>query len=564
MLKLLRINNIALVPALDVEFGPGLTLLTGETGAGKSILIDALGLLLGNRASSELIRTGEDRAVVEGVVDGRSIASFLEEHGLPLDDADGEAILRREIQAEGKGRATINGALVPVSVLRDLSPRIARIHGQHEPQGLLDPETHLELLDRHAGLTVDADRVAGLHRALREVEASLESLRRGRQEGERRREMLEHQAAEIEKAHLSAGEEEALGQEKVIQANADRLASLTSQAYALLYEDEEAVAARLGQAYRKVEELAAIDPRFAPYLESRRALMAQVEDLALALRDYREGINVTPGRLDAIETRLALIDRLKGKYGETVEEVMAFGTRCREELQDLSSPAERQAELETKRRAAASEYFAAARELSTKRRAAARDLEKKMTAALGDLAMEKTRFRVQFDPDIPPVAADDPSTWTERGIESAELLLSPNPGEDLKPLAKIASGGELSRILLAMNSVASLDDAGKTLVFDEVDAGIGGGVAEVLGRKLKAIAARHQVLCVTHLPQIASFADRHYAVRKRVDRGRTVTEVKPLSADERVEEVARMLGGETITETARRHAREMVKQGLRP
>ena len=561
MIKLLRINNIALVPSLEVEFEEGLTLLTGETGAGKSILIDALGLLLGNRASAELIRSGEERAVVEGIFEGRELGPFLEERGLPVED--GEAILRREIQAEGKGRATINGALVPVSVLRELSPRIARIHGQHEPQGLLDPETHLNLLDRHAGLVSDSERVASLHRALREIETALEALRRGRQEGERRREMLEYQAAEIEKARLSPGEEEGLRQEKTIQANADRLASLTSEAYALLYEDEGAVTARLGQAYRKVEELASIDPRFSPYLESRRALMAQVEDLALALRDYREGINVSPGRLDAIETRLALIDRLKGKYGETVEEILSFGKRCREELGDLSSPAERQAELEAKRTTAAREYFAAAKTLSSKRRAAAKDLEKRVTAALVDLAMQRTRFKVQFDPDVPPADAGDPSTWTERGIESAELLLSPNPGEDLKPLAKIASGGELSRILLALNSVASLDEAGKTLVFDEVDSGIGGGVAEVLGRKLKAIAARHQVLCVTHLPQVASFADRHYAVRKRVERGRTVTEVKALGTDERVEEVARMLGGETVTETARRHAREMVKQSLR-
>lgn len=561
MLKSLRINNIALVPRLEIDLGPGLTLLTGETGAGKSILIDALGLLLGNRASSELIRTGEERAVVEAVVEGSELAQFLEQHGLPADD--GDAVLRREVQVEGKGRATINGALVPVSLLRDLSPRIAHIHGQHEPQGLLDPETHLDLLDRHAGLVSEAERVAGLYRALRDVETALEALRRGRQEGERRREMLEYQAGEIEKARLAPGEEQGLRQEKTIQGNADRLASLTSQAYALLYEDEEAVATRLGQAYRKVEELAGIDPRFAPFLESRKAVMAQVEDLALALRDYRESINVSPGRLDEIETKLALIDRLKRKYGETVEEILAFGQRCREDLQDLSSPAERQAELETKRATAAREYFAAAKTLSSKRRGAAKDLEKKMTAALAELAMEKTRFKVQFDPDIPPVAADDPSTWTERGIESAELLLSPNPGEDLKPLAKIASGGELSRILLALNSVASLDDEGKTLVFDEVDAGIGGGVAEVLGRKLKGIAARHQVLCVTHLPQVASFADRHYAVRKRVDRGRTVTEVTLLGSDERIEEVARMLGGETVTETARRHAREMVKQGLR-
>jgi len=561
MLKLLRVNNIALIPSLEIDLGPGLTLLTGETGAGKSILIDALGLLLGNRASAELIRTGEDRAVVEAVVEGPELAPFLEEHGLPAED--GDVVLRREVQAEGKGRATINGALVPVSMLRDLSPRIARIHGQHEPQGLLDPETHMDLLDRHAGLVSDGERVAGLYRTLRDVETAIEALRRGRQEGERRREMLEFQAGEIEKARLSPGEEEGLRQDKTIQGNADRLAALTSQAYALLYEDEEAVATRLGQAYRKVEELAGIDPRFSPHLESRKAVMGQVEDLALALRDYRESIDVSPGRLDEIETRLALIDRLKKKYGETVEEILEFGRRCRGELDDLTSPAERQAELEATRKAAARAYFAAAKDISTKRRAAAKDLEKRVTAALGELAMNKTRFKVQFDPDIPPANADDPSSWSERGIENAELLLSPNPGEDLKPLAKIASGGELSRILLALNSVASLDDAGKTLVFDEVDAGIGGGVAEVLGRKLKAIAARHQVLCVTHLPQVASFADRHYAVRKRVDRGRTVTEVKLLGADERVEEVARMLGGETVTETARRHAREMVKQGLR-
>jgi DNA repair protein RecN (Recombination protein N) len=558
---LLRINNIALIPSLEVEFEDGLTLLTGETGAGKSILIDALGLLLGNRASGELIRSGEERAVVEGVFEGPGLGVFLEGRGLPVEED--EAILRREIQAEGKGRASVNGALVPVSVLRELSPRIARIHGQHEPQGLLDPETHLGLLDGHAGLTPDAERVGGLYRVLHEVETALEALRRGRQEGERRREMLEYQASEIEKAHLSPGEEEGLRQDKTIQANADRLASLTGEAYALLYEDEDAVTARLGQAYRKVEELASIDPRFAAHLESRPAVMAHVEDLALALRDYRESIDVTPGRLDAIETRLALIDRLKGKYGETVEEILAFGKRCREEMQDLASPAERQAELEAKRKTAAREYFAAARDLSTKRRAAARDLEKRVAAALADLAMPKTRFKVQFDPDIAPSDASDPSTWTERGIESAELLLSPNPGEDLKPLAKIASGGELSRILLALNSVASVDEAGKTIVFDEVDAGIGGGVAEVLGRKLKAIAARHQVLCVTHLPQVASFADRHYAVRKRVERGRTVTELRALGTDERVEEVARMLGGETVTETARRHAREMVKQSLR-
>ncbi len=565
MLKLLRINNIALVSGLELSFGPGLTLLTGETGAGKSILIDALGLLLGARASAELIRTGEETAVVEAVVETAEAPALLERHGLPSDGDD--IVLRREIQSSGKGKATVNGALVPVAVLRELAPHLAVVHGQHEPQGLLDPDTHLGLLDHHAGLGAAAAALGEPYRRLRAVEAALEALRRDRREVERRREMLEYQAVEIGKAHLTPGEEEALRAEKAVLANAGRLAALSAEAYALLYDDEAAIVARLGQVYRKVEELAGIDRRFAPYLEARAALKAQVEDLALFLRDYGDGLNVSPGRLDEIESRLAVIERLKKKYGATIEEVLAFAARCVAELKDLGTPEERERALEAERAQAWRRYFEAARALSRQRRAAARDLEKKVQAELALLAMEKTRFRVRFEPEEAPAeapdAAPDTSAWSEQGLERAEFLLSPNLGEDLKPLARIASGGELSRILLALKSVASVDAPGKTLVFDEVDAGIGGGVAEVVGRKLRAIAERHQVLCVTHLPQIASQADAHYAVRKRVERGRTLTEVVALERDERIDEVARMLGGETVTDTARRHAREMVKQALR-
>jgi DNA repair protein RecN (Recombination protein N) len=404
--------------------------------------------------------------------------------------------------------------------------------------------------------------VAPFHR-LREVEAELEALRKDRREAERRREMLEYQAAEVEKAVLVPGEEESLRQEKQIQASAGRLAELSGDAYRLLYDDEDAVVSRLGQVYRKVEELAAIDPRLAPHVEAKAAVRASLDDLALFLRDYREGLQVSPGRLDEIESRLALIERLKRKYGASVEEVIAFGERCRTDLASLGSPEEREAALQREREELTGKYLAAARTLSRKRRAAARELEKKMQAELGQLAMEKTRFRVQFQPDV--AGDDDGAVWNERGLETAEFLISPNPGEELRSLARIASGGELSRILLALKSVATHDDPeeGKTLVFDEVDAGIGGRVAEVVGRKLRGIAARHQVLCVTHLPQIASMADRHLVVRKHVERGRTVTDVQPLEGGERVEEVARMLGGETVTETARRHAREMVKQGVR-
>jgi DNA repair protein RecN (Recombination protein N) len=558
MLKLLRINNIALIPTLEVDLGPGLTLLTGETGAGKSILIDALGLLLGERASPDLIRSGEERAAVEAVFELEDATALLEERGL---SADGdEVVIRRELHSSGKGRATVNGALVPVSLLRDLAPRLTVIHGQHEPQGLLDPSTHLDLLDHFAGAD-DGRPLAEFYRDLRAAEAALERLRGDRRETERRREMLEFQANEIERAGLVAGEEEALRVEKTRQANAGRLAALSGEAYGLLYDDEGAALSRLGQVFRKVEDLAAIDPSFQPFLEARAGALAPLEDLALRLRDYHQQLEVSPGRLDEIEGRLALLERLKKKYGATADEVLAFGQRCRRELDALASPEEQERTLEARRGRLAATYLERARALSKRRRAAALDLRKRVQVELGQLAMEKTRFEVAFTPaDVD--AAVDPSQWTERGLERAEFLLSPNPGEELRPLSRIASGGELSRIMLGLKSVVRSDARGLTLVFDEVDAGIGGRVAEVVGRKLKAVAARQQVVCVTHLPQIAALADRHLAVRKQVEKGRTVTVVAALDEGARVEEIARMLGGEKITSTTREHAREMLRQSL--
>ena len=560
MLKLLRINNIALIPSLELELGPGLVLLTGETGAGKSIVIDALSLLLGERASPELIRTGEDRAAVEAVVEIEGAAELLDERGLPADGD--EIVIRREIQANGKGRATVNGALVPVSLLRDLAPSLAVIHGQHEPQGLLDPATHLDVLDHFAGVH-EGRPVSEFFRDVRAAEAALERHRSDRREGERRREMLEYQAAEIEKAALVPGEEESLRAEKARQANAGRLASLSGEAYALLYDDEDAVLGRLGQVYKRVDELAAIDPDFRADAEGKRGLLAPLEDLALRLRDYHEKLEVSPGRLDEIESRLAPIERLKKKYGASVDDVIAFGERCRRELDALGTPEEQERLLAERRDRLAAAFIDRARAISRKRRTAALELRRRVQAELAQLAMEKTRFDVCFAPDDAEAAAADPSQWTERGLERAEFLLSPNPGEELRPLARIASGGELSRLMLALKSVVGRDATGLTLVFDEVDAGIGGRVAEVVGRKLKAVAARRQVLCVTHLPQIAALADQHLAVRKRVAKGRTVTLVDRLSDEARVEEVARMLGGETITSTGREHAREMLKQSLR-
>jgi DNA repair protein RecN (Recombination protein N) len=559
MLKLLRINNIALVPFLELELGPGLTLLTGETGAGKSILIDSLGLLLGRRASADLIRSGEDRAVVEAVVEWEDARERLEAHGLPVDGS--EIVLRREIQASGTGRATVNGALVPVALLRELAPGVAVVHGQHEPQGLLDPARHVDLVDRFAAAK-EGPALGRVYHELREVESALERLRRDRREAERHREMLEFQVGEIEAAALAPEEEEHLRLEKARLANAGRLAELSGEAYSLLYDDEAAALGRLSQVFRRVEELAAIDPEFRPHLETRTTLVPQLEELALQLRGYQERLEVAPGRLDEIESRLALIERLERKYGASVEEVLAFAEECRGELAELGSPEEQETALEERRGELASRYLEQARALSRRRRAAAGELQAAVERELAQLAMENTRLRVAFDPESTE-DAEAPERWTERGLERAELLLSPNPGEDLRPLARIASGGELSRIMLALKSVVHADTPGVTLVFDEVDAGIGGGVAEVVGRKLQAAAADQQVLCVTHLPQIAALADHHLGVRKQAEGDRTITTVEVLGRDERVEEIARMLGGEVVTDAARRHAREMLKHSLR-
>jgi DNA repair protein RecN (Recombination protein N) len=389
---------------------------------------------------------------------------------------------------------------------------------------------------------------------LRRIESEIESLRRDQRESARRRELLEFQASEIERSGLLPGEEDALRQEKLVQANAGRLAALSAEAYALLYDDEASVVARLGQVYKRVEELCGIDSRAGSYLEARASLKAQIEDLALFLRDYHEGLSVTPGRLDEIDP----VGRHRPLSGSTEPaEVDRPRRGSPRELLEMGEPGEREAVLEEQRGGGGGRYpLAAASGDAAHGRPWA---ERKVQAELGLLAMEKTRFRVQFEPEAVETAAADASSWTERGLERASFLLSPNAGEELRPMARTASGGELSRILLALNSVASLESEGKTLVFDEVDAGIGGRVAEVVGRKLRAIAARHQVLCVTHLPQIAAFADHHFAVRKAVQRGRTVTEVRPLEARERVEELARMLGGERVTDAARRHAQEMMQ-----
>lgn len=554
MLKLLVVQNIALSASVELSLGPGLNVLTGETGAGKSLVVDALGLLLGDRAGPELIRTGEEAASVQAVFAADAAGPRLEAHGLPIEND--EVIVRRDLQASGRSRASINGTLVPVSLLRSVGETLAVIYGQHEHRALLDPESHGALLDRFAGLSTAANEVGRLYHEMRSTEKELEQLRAGEQGAAQRRELLLFQLAEIDRAEVEAGEDERLAAERKVQANAERLANLAREAYGALFEDEGSVLERLSVVYRRVEDLAAIDPRFTDHAQARAGVVAALNDLSLALRDYRETLTVDPARLDAIEARLALIERLKKRHGDGLDAVLDFARDAREELGRFASPGETRAALENKRANLRDRYLSMARELSIKRRQAAFGLEERIRVELDEVAMEGTRFAVDFGP---PAGEDDEIRWTARGLEQPQFLLSANVGEDLRPLSRIASGGELSRILLALRTVDPKGDGGATAVFDEVDSGIGGRVAEVVGRKLKAISRTTQVLCVTHLASIASQADQHFAVRKHVTGGRTISDVQELGAAERVTEIARMIGGESISDVTRKHAKEMIE-----
>jgi len=550
MLRFLGIKRLAVIDAVEVEFGPGLNVLTGETGAGKSILVEAVGLLLGGRASGDLVRTGEETATIEAI----------------FESGGEELLIRREITAQGRSRAYINGELATAGALKELSSRLIELHGQHEHHTLLDPATHLDVVDTFGRLGRLTEPVARAFDRWRAVADELSRARRAVAERDARQELVAFQLAELDRAALvSADEDVTLAATRQVLANAERVERLCEEGYALLYESDRAVLSSLGQVWRRVAELAAVDPRFQPHLDARDGVKSQLEDLALFLRRYADGIEASPEKLQQAEERLALLERLKRKYGPTLAACLAKRDALRRELDGLEGGDQRVAELTRNHASARDAYLAAAQALSAERQRVAASFARGMEALAGDLAMERTRFEVRFGP---PLAED---AWSPRGIDAAEFFVSPNPGEDLKPLARIVSGGELSRLMLAIKSLTATSRAGWTdaadrppsgvapgLIFDEVDAGIGGRVAEVVGRKLRALGSAFQVLCITHLPQIAACADTHFAIEKRVERGRTRTSVVRLDADGRVDELGRMLGGATVTEGLRASAREML------
>lgn len=555
MLRVLRIENLAVVASSEIEFGSGLNLLTGETGAGKSIVVDALGLVAGERSDATMIRTGEDRGTVEAIFDAPAGFDF-ESLGLGIDVSEGEVAIRREITSGGRSRATINGVTVPLSVLKSVGGRLVQIHGQHQHHALLEPSVHLELLDRFGSLTERAQKAREAHAAAEGARRALEDFRNRAKDWARERDALEFQVSEIRTAALEAGEEERLREERVRLRNSERLGQLAREAFALIEEDEGAINPRMRTLCRRLDELARVDPAALPTVLARRDdVESALRDWAAEIESYVEKLDVDPRRIDEVESRLAIIERLKKKYGSSIEEILKFFDESEHKLAESDAPEHREKALAWELEQRLDSYGKLASSLSADRRVAAKKLEKALARELADLAMQACRFAVGFEPK----EAGDAEDWRFRGLESAEFFLSANPGEDPKPLSAVASGGELSRTLLALQSL--IDAGGRsTAVFDEVDAGIGGAVAEAVGRRLGQVARERQVLCVTHLAQVAAFAEHHYVVEKRVVRGRTLTEVREVDGRDREREIARMLAGETVSVSAEENARDLMSR----
>ena len=574
MLVELRLENYAVIDNAAVEFTPGLNLLTGETGAGKSIMIDALSLLLGEKASSDVIRTGAERAVVSAVFEcggeaGDAIEKTLERNGLD-ESEDGSLIVRREIAAGGKGRVFVNNQAATVAVLRQLAPHLATIHAQNESLLSFDAPARLALLDAFAGISTAANAAA--FDAWREIRTRIEELERGEQDRLRLVDLWIFQKREIEEARLQDGEDERLETEKRVLANAERIYNAAMQAFDLLYEGDASTSSSLRAAQKQIEDLARYEPKFQETLAALETARISVEDVGATVRDYAGGIHASPEHLAEVEDRLAVLDRLKRKYGPTLADVVEFGADVARKLSEVENKDEILRTLRAELAKAAANYLQAAHAVSKKRSEALRKLGKLVEAEINDLAM-KSAFRIE------QTTSDSEENWTPVGIDQVLYMIATNPGEPMRQLEHVASGGELSRVMLALKvSVeagasthhsaralpATKADATRaatqrTLVFDEIDTGIGGRAAESVGKKLKSLARSNQVLCVTHLPQIATFADHHYVIEKKERSGRTRTSIRLIVGEERTEEVARMLSGAKLTDTSRKHAEQMIK-----
>ena len=553
----LRLENYAVIDHLAVEFGPGLNLLTGETGAGKSILIDALELLTGEKASPDMVRFGADRAVISAVFEpetcvAQTVSKILEENG--IDAEEGNLILRREIAS--KGRVFVNNQPATVAVLKQLAPHLASIHAQNESLVSFDGEVRLQLLDSFAVSVLDPVGVA--YASWKRIRNRIAELEHGEQERLKLVDLWIFQKREIEDAKLQSAEDERLEIEKRVLTNAEKIYNAAMQAFDLLYEGASSTSSTLRSAQKHVEELVRYEPKFQEALASLESARIGVEDVGAGLRDYAGGIESSPEHLAQIEDRLALLDRLKRKYGPMLDDVIKLGEEVTRKLSEVENKDEILGQLRAELADAADHYLQSARALSKKRYESAKKLEKIVEAEINELAM-KAQFRIEIS------GTDEEWNWTSSGFDQVEYMISTNPGEPMHPLDQIASGGELSRVMLALKSSVESGSrkktggAQRTLIFDEIDTGIGGRAAEAVGKKLKWLSRANQILCVTHLPQIATFADHHYLLEKKRAGDRTRTTIRQITGADRTEEIARMLSGAKLTETSLKHAEQMLK-----
>jgi DNA repair protein RecN (Recombination protein N) len=595
MLSLLNIANIALIDELRVDFDRGLNLPTGETGSGKSILVDALGVLIGGRFSSELLKSGADRGFIEGlfsVTRNAELEAVMEAAGIAPASADQvttgqdaesveidetrEIIIRRELSASGRNKIFINNQLATQSLLRELRQFLVDIHGQGDQQTLFNTDTHLELLDSFAGVAALRQEVADTYHRWHDRKRELAALRHDEAEKFQLVDILKFQIAELEGTQLAINEDERLEEERRRLQNVEKLTLLCRESYGLIYEDSDAALARVRQAAKQIEELSAYEASFRDYLDGLESARAVLEDLAFSLRDFSDKLDYSPERLAEIENRLAEISRLKRKYGGTIESALEHLARAEDRLRAVEHSDEREAEITRELDAASADYLDRANKLHRERLRAAKQFEQAIERELAEVAMQDAKFQVQLtassgsSPDSliadsttarldAALVPSTPATFTSRGIDRVEFYFSANVGETVKPLAKVASGGEASRLMLVLKTVANASEFPRTIVFDEIDTGIGGRVSEAVGAKLKKLSETNQVLCVTHQPQIARFADSHLLVEKVVVAGHTTIGISKLDRRSRVEEIARMLTGAEITDSARRHARELLK-----
>lgn len=556
MLLELAIENYAVADRLRLRFHGGLNLLTGETGSGKSIVVDALALLFGGRASGDLVRSGEERARISGrfaVPPSDALSALLQ--GAGLETEDGELLVEREILSNGKSRAYAGSRPVTLALLKDLAPLLGDIHGQHDQQLLFSPVAQLQMLDGFAGTRDLASQVRARFRALRTVEEELANLHTNEQEKLRLLDLWQFQRNEIESIAPVVGEDAALDEERRIQQNVGRVTEAANAAFSALYESPESALALVRLAMKKLDDLSRIDSSLSQVSQMLDPAKITIQEACYTLRDYLSRLEDNPARLEEIETRLAALDRLKRKYGGHLEEVLAFLTEVRSNIAGVETADERAAALEAERTRMAAEFESVIAQLTAERRRAAAALSRRVEEELKPLAMERTVFEVRVSP----------ADWSERGADAVEFLVSPNVGETPRALEKVASGGELSRIALALktcfveSSRAAAVDGSRTLVFDEVDSGISGRAAEGVGRRLKKLAAANQVLCVTHLAQIACFADSHYVVAKLESGGRTVARVEEVNGEGRTREIGRLLSGEQLTPEALKNAEQLLR-----